>query len=282
MNQKSLTPAYLLSGLIAALILLASVGGLLLDGLYRDNAWVLTQLRGSDLVRLLAALPTLLASLYLARRGSLRAGLVWLGCIWLTVYDYAFYLFGVVFNEFFLVYAALFSLSILTLIFALPHFNAGEIARSFSPKTPVRLASGYMAFIAAFLSFMWISRAAGFIATGQLPGDLVSAGYPFAIVYALDLSVLVPGMLLAAAWLWQRRPWGYILGAMMLIKGTIYPLVLIGMGAYQAFENIPNAWEMTPFWTFFALASLVVTGLFLSKMKPEPAPRSQKEISHAH
>jgi hypothetical protein len=281
MSQKLLTPAVWLSGLITLLIILASAGGLFLDGLYRDNTWILTQLRGSDLVRLLVSVPTLLLSLYLARRGSLRALLVWLGCLWLAVYDYAFYLFGVVFNEFFLVYAALFALSILALILALPHVDAGEVARRFSPRTPVRLASGYMAFIAAFLSFMWLSRIIGFLSTGQLPEDIVAAGYPFAIVYALDLSVLVPGMLLAAAWLWQRRPWGYVLGAMMLVKAAIYPLVLIGMGVYQAVENVPGAWDMVPFWAFFALASLVVIVLFLGRMQPEPAHRISKELSHA-
>ena len=133
---------YNLSIIITILIIVASAGGLFIDGLYRDNTWTTTQLRGSDLVRLLVVVPVLVAALILTKRGSQSALLVWLGMLWLTIYDYAFFLFGAAFNEFFLIYVALFSLSILALIFALPWVDANTISQKFQARTPVRWISG--------------------------------------------------------------------------------------------------------------------------------------------
>ena len=224
--------AYNLSIIITSLIIVASAGGLFVDGLYRDNTWTTTQLRGSDLVRLLVAVPIMITALIFTKRGSSKALLIWLGMLWLTVYDYAFFLFGAAFNVLFLIYVALFSLSILALIFALPRVDAKAIRRKFKARTPVKWISAYMLFIAIFLGGLWTAQTLNFIATGQLPQSNIYSGHPTNIVFALDLALLVPGMVLAAVWLWKRLPWGYILGAMMLVKGTIYPMALIGMAIF--------------------------------------------------
>jgi hypothetical protein len=226
-TSSGLRTAQLLTVLIIPLVLVASAGGLFLEGLYRDNLWASSQFRGSDLVRLAVVVPIFAAALAMSLRGSKRALLVWLGMLWLTLYDYAFYLFGAAFNEFFLIYAALFSLSILALVFALAKVDAEEIGRRFRARTPVRWIGGYMLLIAAFLGGLWTMQSLGFIVTGQPPQSLVASGHPTEIIFALDLSLLVPGMILGAVWLWRRRPWGYVVAAIMMVKGTLDPLTLI-------------------------------------------------------
>lgn len=268
MDQTRFKSAYILSAVIAALIIVASAGGLFLDGLYRDNTWATTQFRGSDVVRLVVTAPVLVAALVLAWRGSPRAQLVWLGTLWLAVYDYAFYLFGAAFNDFFLIYVALFALSILALIFALPQVDANAIGRQFQARTPVKWIGGYMLFIAVFLGGLWIAQSLSFVVTGQLPQSIVDSGHPTGIVFALDLALLVPGMVLGALWLWQRRSWGYVLAAIMLVKGTIYPLALIGMAVF--YTNATGAWDpLAWFWIAFAIASLIASGFFFGNMQSD-------------
>lgn len=104
MEQKKLKTGYILSMIIGFLIAAASIGGLFRDGLYRNNLWATSQFQGSDLVRLVVVVPLFFLTLHYTRRGSIRALLIWIGIIWLTLYDYAFYLFGAAFNEFFLIY----------------------------------------------------------------------------------------------------------------------------------------------------------------------------------
>jgi len=75
MAQTKLGTAYVLSAIIAILALVASAGGLFLDGPYRDNALVTAGWFGNDLVTLVVAVPVLVAALILSMRGSLaRAG----------------------------------------------------------------------------------------------------------------------------------------------------------------------------------------------------------------
>jgi hypothetical protein len=268
-NQSKFRTAYIFSVIIGVLIAVASAGGLLMEELYRNNLWATSQFRGSDLVRLILVVPLLFVAMVYARRNSPRGLLIWLGVLWLTVYDYAFYLFGAAFNEFFLIYVALSSLSILALLFALPHVDADAIRRRFAPQTPTKWISGYLLLIAVFLGGLWISQTLNFVFTGQAPQSLEASGHITEIVFALDLSLLLPGLVLGAIWLWQRRPWGYVLAAMMLVKGTLYPLALLGMGVFAVRAGVPGAGDLTYFWLFFAVASLVASGFLFGNIKTE-------------
>jgi hypothetical protein len=104
--------AWVLSAMVAVLMVAASAAGLWVHGLYRDAAWASAAFRGGDLVTLVVAAPALTAALLLARRGSRRAELVWAGTLAYAVYTYAFLVFGAAFNVVFLLHVALFSLSL--------------------------------------------------------------------------------------------------------------------------------------------------------------------------
>jgi hypothetical protein len=82
---------------------------------------VSSQLRGNDVDHIVCrCFPCCWLACYFARRGSLRGLLVWLGGLWyVPSTTICSTLFGASFNEFFLVYTALFALSTLALIFTL-------------------------------------------------------------------------------------------------------------------------------------------------------------------
>lgn len=226
MNQPQLKTAYILSILITILAAITSLGGLLRPDLYRDNAFVRTTWLGNDAVTLFLGVPILVLSLVYARRGSLRARLVWMGALDYMLYNYAFYLFGAAFNVFFLLYVALLDLCLFALIFALPNIEPGAIAARFSPRTPVRWIGGYFLFVAFGLTFVYLMMTFGFILNGQLPDIVVRSEHPTSIVFALDLTLLVPWLVLGGVWLMQRRPWGYVIAGILSIKGPLYTLLL--------------------------------------------------------
>lgn len=157
MLQTKLRPAYILSAIIAILATVASAGGLFLGDLYRDNTFVTSLWTGNDLVTLVVAVPMLVAALILSMRGSQRAHLVWLAMLDYTLYNYAFYLFAAAFNWFFLIYVALFTLSIFALIFGLVNIDVNGISQKFRARTPVKWISGYMLFVAVGLSTIHIT-----------------------------------------------------------------------------------------------------------------------------
>jgi len=236
MHRVVSKPASILTILIAVLAIAASAGGLLIDGLYRDNAFVASTWRGTDLVTLVVGVPLLVSALILARGGSAPAYLVWLGLVDAMLYNYGFYLFGAAFNAFFMLYAAIVALSIWTLIFGLIRLDAPGLRDRFGPRTPVRLIAGFMLFVALGLGAIYVAQWLGFIASGQLPGIVVASGHPTSVVFALDLTLVIPFLIVGGIWLWRRRPWGYVIGAIINVKGAVYMLGLCAatLTAYRA------------------------------------------------
>jgi hypothetical protein len=48
----------------------------------------------------------------------------------------------------------------------------------------------------------------------------------YQIIAAVDLSFMVPLLILAAYLLWRRRPWGYVLGVVLNVQGATYNAVM--------------------------------------------------------
>lgn len=266
MNINRLNGPLVLSGIVLALVAVASFAGLFADGLYRDNLWVTSQWRGADFIRLFVAVPLFAGAIYLTRRGSVRGMLVWLGFLWLAVYDYAFYLFAAAFNELFLVYTAIFGLSIAALIWALPRIDVRAIRDQFTDRVPTRLISGYMIFWVLMLGGLWVGMSVAFLFTGNVPQSVIDSGHPTAIVFALDLGVLLPAVGLAAWWLWKREPWGYVLAVMVNVKGAAYALALISMGVFMERAGLESG-GLLYFWIFFTVASLTAAAALLWNMR---------------
>jgi hypothetical protein len=88
MSNAKRKSAYILSAMIAGLALFASLGGLLIDGLYQGNALLTAGWFGNDLVTMVVAIPLLVVSTVLAVRGSRRGTLIWIGMLAYTLYNY--------------------------------------------------------------------------------------------------------------------------------------------------------------------------------------------------
>jgi hypothetical protein len=267
-----LKPAYTLSTIIVVLATVASAGGVLKPDLYRDNALVKAAWFGNDWVTLLVAVPGLVAALLLMGQGSQRARLVWLGLLDYMLYNYAFYLFGAAFNAFFLVYATLFAASIYALIFSLSRMDVEEIRRGFSPGIPVRWISGYMLLTAASIGGLWIAMSLGFVVSGNVPEAIRQTEHPTGIVFALDLTLLVPALVLGAVWLWHGRAWGYVIAAMLNVKGALYTLALTVASVTSARAGIPGAAAQIPIWACFTVASTAACLALLINLKRKGVP----------
>jgi hypothetical protein len=262
------TAAYVLSAILAVLAIAASAGGLFVDELYRDNPFATAAWRGTDLATLVVAVPLLVGSLVLARRGSFRAQLIWLGMLDYTLYNYAYYLFGTAFNRFFLVYVALFTLSIFALILSLARVDLGSIPPRFRDRTPVRWIAGYMAFVALGIGGLWIAQSLSFVISGQVPQFIIDVAHPTSVVFALDLSLVVPIMIVGALWLWQRRPWGYLLGAILNVKGAVYMLALSAVSLNAVRQGFPNAAAELPLWGLLSLGFVVASIFMIANVQP--------------
>jgi len=261
MFETKLKPAIILSILIAILAAFASAGGLLLHGLYRDNVFVTTTWLGNDAITLFLAVPILILSLIFSRRGSIRAQLAWMGVLDYMLYNYAFYLFGAAFNWFFLVYVALLALSTFALIFGLANLNIDRIGSSAREQMPVKWIGGYFLFVAAGLGLVYLSQSIGFIITGTLPAIITISEHPTNVVFALDLTLLVPWLIIGALWLMKRKPWGYVIAGVINVKGPLYTLVLAVNSILVMNAGISKTSEF-PLWGTLTVLGIIAGGLF--------------------
>lgn len=267
MPQTKLRTPFILSLVIAALATLASIGGIWLDGLYRDNLFVTSAWKGNDMVTLVVAVPLLISAMVFSSRGSLKAQLVWMGALDYMLYNYAFYLFGAAFNWFFLLYVALLALSIFALIFGLANIDVNGIGEQVHEKMPVKWIAGYMLFVAIGLTLIYVGQSLGFVFTGEIPAIVSRTEHPTSIVFALDLTLLVPFLGLGAIWLLQRKPWGFVLAGISTVKGPLYTLVLTAGSLWAANAGVEGAGGEVPLWVTLTALGLIAGGLLYANMK---------------
>jgi hypothetical protein len=255
-------------------MVLTSISSLLLSDLYRDNARVTAGWFGNDLVTLLVATPLLVVSLIRSYRGSPRAQLVWIGMLDYAVYNYAYYLFGAAFNSLFLVYVVLVALSMFSLIFALVDLGRPELRLRFRTHALDRWIAGFMGLVALGLTTVYALESLRFAFTGQLPQIIVQTDTSTSIVFALDLTLVVPWFVLGALWLWQHKPWGYVIAVISNVKGAVYMLALSAVTISAAFEtNTPEDLAQVGLWAFIGVGNLVATLLLLGRTSLAPIVR---------
>ncbi len=250
-----------LTAVLGGLMFVQAALGLLFREQYRDVEWILATWPGNDMVTLAIALPLLAASLRSARRGSVRALLLWLGTLAYALYNYAYYLFGAALNAFFPLYLAALISAALALIRALVAISPSDIALRFSGHTPARLVGGYFVFVGVTLAGTWLGMWAAYVFTGR-PTPVEPEA--FKLVAALDTVLMVPALTGGGILLWQRKPWGYVISAIAGVQASLYLLVLSINAIVFVARGLANWPGELPLWSGLAAATSAVTALLFA------------------
>ena len=217
-------------------------------------------------------LPLLAVGLWLARRGSLRGRVLWLGALGYLTYTYAVYAVITRFNPFFLGYVALFGLSLYTLVGGLLATDVEAVARRLEDRLPARFVAGYLVVMAGLVALLWLAEIVPATLAGTAPPSVAAVGLPANVVHVLDLGVLLPAMLVAARWLVAGRPWGYLLPGVLLVKVGAIGLAVLGMLAWMAVGGEPAAPVEVAVFGGLTLASLAVAWVYLRALGPGRRP----------
>jgi hypothetical protein len=234
-------------GLLASV---SSAGGLFLSGLYRDPEVIQSAWMANDIITWMLV-PVLFLTLKYVARGDMRAYYIWLGIMLYMVYNFAFYLFGAVFNWFFLLYSAVFCLSVYALITGLLHAPVTGDTYHHIGSVHRNLICLFLIFIAIPLAIVEIRECVNFILRDMQPKIPT-------LIFALDLSIVIPNCILAALLLWTRNPWGIALAMMMLVKAATYGLVLIAGVALIVYNSKGLQDPLLPFYIFVTVGGLVL------------------------
>lgn len=231
---------------------------------YWDTVSMAAQMQANDLVTLVLGLPLLAVSFWLARRGSLRGRLLLAGTLGFILYTYITMMVGAHYNALFLVYVALFSLSLLALVLVLMSIEVHTLPAHFSDTLPRGWVAGLLFFAAAFLSLAWLGRIAATFAPGAIPA-LENTTSLF--IQAMDLGLIVPVCLLAGVLLLRRHAWGYLLASVGLTKFLTLGIAVSLMGLNLARVGAPISPVELIIFPGMALAGVVMTTILLKHVQ---------------
>lgn len=222
-------------------------------GLYRDDSvTIAVQARAQDAVTCAVGIPLLSISLRLARMGSLKGKLMMAGTLGYFLYTYTSYTFLAMFNPLFLVYVILMSASLYAFLLALAAIDREKLLRAIKERFPARSTAGFLLFMAAAVAMLWLGKLAPML-RGDLPEGLEH--YATFVIQAMDLGVVVPAAAVAGILLLRRRPWGYLLSVVLMMKMVSMLTALTAMIVMQAVSGIAiGAAESILFPAFNAIA----------------------------
>ena len=228
------------------------------SGLYqRDSESYAVQAAAQDWVTLIIGLPLLIVSLVLYRKNSYRGKLLLTGVLGYFLYTYMSYSFLVTYNSIFLIYIAVFSLSLFGFILSFLELNINDIQTRIKKGFPAKSVSIFFIFIAVMLLFMWLGRIIPSISTGTAPEGLET--YTTLVIQAMDLGIIVPTALISAFTLLRRKNIGYALTTIVVLKGaTLFTAVSV-MGILMKFSGI----EINPAELIIFPAATLVNFLFI-------------------
>jgi hypothetical protein len=185
-------------------------------GVYHQmSAEVAPQGIAQDVVTLFIAIPLLLISLCLARSGSMRGKVMLAGTLGYFLVTYSFFTLMAMYNELYLLWVLLLSLSFFGFLSALRSVNALGLYAAIDPRLPARFIGGFLMFTAIAIGFLWLSIVGPSAITGIIPVEVEH--YTTLVVQALDLSILLPASFIAGLLLYKRQALGFKLAAVYIV-----------------------------------------------------------------
>lgn len=238
-------------------------------GLYmNDSVSAAVQELGQDMVTLCLGIPLLILSLYLFNKGLLRGRLLLTGTIGYFLYTYTSYSFLSMYNPLFLVYAALMSMSLYAFILSMMSFDIANISSYFNEKMNVKLLGGVLIFFASAIGLMWLKLITLPLIHGAAPSELEQ--YTTLVIQAMDLGFVVPATLLSGVLLIRKRPFGYLLSSVMIIKGITMLTATTAMVIMQVLAGVSVPPAVAIIFTAFNLV-VILCLVHLMKNVNEPA-----------
>lgn len=226
----------------------------LTGGTYRFNGVaVAAEGVGWDGVTLFLVIPALLLSLPALRRGSVRALLFAAGVLTYFLYQYAEYAMFLAYGPLFPLYVATFALSLSGIALLLAELDLRGLAAGIGDRFPRRGTASFGVFMAVLLAGLWlplIAKTVGQTTVAELDGATTL------VVQAFDLGFLVPLGIFTAVTVWRRLPVGYVLAAIVVVKGAAMGAGIAAMLVVEAL--VTGEVQAPPIILFLAVSAVSV------------------------
>ena len=265
----TLTPprsVLLWSGVISLLVVVASVAGLADPRVYGQETqnWAI-QAKGQDLGNLLAVIVLVAAAVWYGK-GSQRAGLVWLGSLLYLVYAFVVYAMAVHLNYLFLVYVAVLGLSAWAVIVHVNRVRGGNL--QYPQGRRAKVAAWVIILVGVLFAGLWLSELVPALLSGRVPASVTEAGLWVNPIHVIDLSIVLPGFILAGVAALQRRDHGLFWLAPWLVFSALMGSSIVAAMVLMMMTGAANTAPATVMVSVVVVASLLAVGGYLRQPIP--------------
>jgi hypothetical protein len=258
-NEK--TWVLVLSGLAMALLLIASLTGILSDdggkvyratsqrgasveiyggeGVYQyDSVNKAVGFQGFDWANLAVGLPLFFLGVTLYRRSQIRGQILLAAMFAYLAYNYLIGVMGNAFNSLFLVWTALFSIGLFGMALVLAGVHIPSLPEKLGAHFPRRSLSIYALSLGLFLLFSYLGEILPTFRSGSTTPPSLEI-YTTLELAAVELGLMVPLHILGAILLWRRYALGYLLAIILAVTAmlTFISLTASRLILYFRFER---------------------------------------------
>ena len=245
--------------LLALTVTAVSLGGLFIDRMYAAETgdW-LAQCLAQDLFDLCIGVPALVVSLIAFEKGSRIAFFALAGLLVFLIYTFIIYTLSVHFNSFFLLYCLALGLSVYSLIVLLYGVGSGTVKGWFPESRSTTLPIVYLFFFALLFYALWLLDIVPSLLSGRSPAILQQTGLFTNPVHVIDLSVLLPGFVIAAFLLKKRHSIGYVFAPAIMTFSIAMTLSIATIVFYEYAKGFTPEYSVGIAMVVSSILSLIV------------------------
>lgn len=174
---------------------------------------------GTDFVTMLVVLPLLFFSWKRYKTGSLHGALLLFGAILFFLYNGASLAFAAAYNDLFLLYTALMSISLFAFINLMGSIQVDEVAAAVSPTMPHKRIAIFLFVSGSVVLLLWGSEIVGSLVSRVKPFYL--SRYTTAVTHALDMGIIAPAVFFAGIQILRNKAQGYRLAFPLLMLNVL-------------------------------------------------------------
>lgn len=247
-----------------ALVLATALGAVSLFGIALPStyaretpAWA-AQAIGQDWFDLFVAVPWLAFVSRRAERDRGSGRLLLAGGVLYAAYELVIYAFGVHFNALFLLYCGALGVAVLTLVLLGVSLLRAPPRPWPAAGAPFKTVAGLLFGTGALFAFLWLAEILPAMAHAGTPASVTAAALPTNPVHVMDLAVILPAHVAAAAMLLQRKPAGEVLATILLAFGVLMSASIGGMLLVMRLRAVPASSGV-----IFGMTALALTDGFV-------------------
>jgi hypothetical protein len=257
---------------LAVLVIIVSLVGLCSPGFYSAETtnWRL-QTRGQDIIDLFIVIPCLLLSALFSYRNNKVAVAIWGGTVFYLAYSFTIYCFNIRFNRLFIVYCLCLGLPVYSTIYAVMTaykkefiFRAGRNSSSF-------YITIYFILVAALFYFLWLGEIIPANLQNTIPDSLEQTGLASNGVYVLDLSIVLPAIIITGVSLLKGKIIGFILTPVLLIFFVLMDITIGFLQYLMKIEGLTEGLGVMYAMLSLSLVSMALLVFFYRDNKARPA-----------